>query len=865
MQAVTPRRAKKRRRVRNEFCCWASALTVFLATLICVRAADFYVSPTGSASGNGSIGNPWDLLTAFGQPSSVQPGDTIWFRGGIYVPANPSWPSLECYLQGTANAPIIVRAYPGERVIFQENPNYNNSYDQNVLYQASGGYVWFWGIEVRSTNSTHATNVTGSDPTHSQLPIPGGVQISAPGVRLINMIIHDTRGSSMYAGAVNAEAYGCLIYNNGWTAPDRGHGHGLYIQNLNGVMHLSDNIIFNQFGLGIHGYTQDSSLKHFLVERNVVFNNSRIGEYPDGPKEQILFGGGPPIQDLKLFNNYLYLPLGISGTLMRLDYAAISNDDVTVANNYLAGDTADAGVPYAVSAQQYQSVVFTNNTVYSSNGGMLQLNSKSGDNVNHNAYYGDSNANFNNNGGQYNFAGWKSATGFDANSTYSVNTAPADQVFVLPNAYESKRANIVVYNWSNANNVSVDVSSVLSPGDTYEVHNAQDYFAAPVLSGTYNGSPLSLPITNLTVAVPGGWTDLAAVPTTGKQFNVFVLLGATGGTSAVPPQITQQPANQAVLSGQPATFTVSASGTPPLNYQWQRNSSKIASATSTSYTVSSPTSADSGATFRCTVSNAYGVATSDAATLTVINPSDPPVITAGPTATNALLQVGNLAVVDASSLVWLRVDAAGASALTYQWNFGDGSSTSALNTNITSHDYDVPTNCSPYVASVTVSDGTHSTSTNLRVAVAYQLNVTKLNATLKFAKLRGDSCNLSATFAACSGFDVTNKAVVVNVGDAQVSFRLNKKGRGRTGRNTCRIAYNKVTGLGTFTAQLKDGAWQGGWEAHGLCNTTVRKPGIGATLPVALLVGDEGFAAETQLLYTATAGRSGVARLTRNR
>ena len=83
------------------------------------------------------------------------------------------------------------------------------------------------------------------------------MQIGAPGVKLINMIIHDTRGGpGLFAGAVNAEAYGCIIYNNGWNAPDRGHGHGLYVQNLNGLMHLSDNIIFNQFGLGIHGYTE---------------------------------------------------------------------------------------------------------------------------------------------------------------------------------------------------------------------------------------------------------------------------------------------------------------------------------------------------------------------------------------------------------------------------------------------------------------------------------------------------------------------------------------------------------------------------------------------------------------------------------
>jgi hypothetical protein len=853
---------KKRRIVRNEFWCWTSALAVFLTTLVSVYAADFYVSPTGSASGNGSIGNPWDLLTAFGQPASVQPGDTIWFRGGIYVPANPSWPSLECYLQGTVNAPIIVRAYPGERVIFQENPQYSNSYDQTILFQQSGGYVWFWGIEIRSTNTTRYTSATGSDPTPSQLPLPNSVQIGAPGVRMINMIIHDTRGGmGLFAAAVNSEAYGCIIYNNGWNAPDRGHGHGLYVQNLNGVMHLSDNIIFNQFGLGIHGYAQGSSLKHFLVERNVVFNNGRIATYPDpNIKEQILFGGGPPVQDLKIFNNYIYVPLDQNSTPMRLDYAANANIDAVVANNYIAGGSG--GGYYSVSALDYQSVVFTNNTVYSNNSYLLRLQPQSGYVVDRNTYYGNSSANFNNGSSQYDFTGWKSATGFDSNSSYQQNIVPPNKVIVNPNAYEPKRANIVVYNWGNSNNVSVDVSSVLSPGDAFEVRNAQDYFAAPVLTGTYTGNPLSLPMASLTTAVATGWSS-SLTPTTGRQFNAFVLVGSATGATTVPPQITQQPANQAVLSGQPATFTVSATGTPSLSYQWQRNNSNISGATSTSYTLSNPTLADSGAMFRCLVSNAYGTATSTAATLTVFDPSDPPVITEGPTAVNALLQVGNVAVVDASAPVSLRVGVASASTLSYQWTFADGTVTSWLSTNITSHGYSVPTACGPYNASVTVNDGTDSTTTNLTVAVAYQLNVTKLQAKLNFAKPGTDSCSLTVTFAPCPGLDAANKIAVVDIGGAQASFILDDNGRGRTGPNNCRVTSNNSTGLWTFTAKLKNGAWQSGWDAYGLHAVTARK--IAASLPVVLLVGDEGFAADAQLLYTAKAGKSGSAQLAPNR
>ena len=45
---------------------------------------EFFVSPGGSAKGDGSIKSPWDLVTALKHPSAVRPGDTIWLRGGVY-------------------------------------------------------------------------------------------------------------------------------------------------------------------------------------------------------------------------------------------------------------------------------------------------------------------------------------------------------------------------------------------------------------------------------------------------------------------------------------------------------------------------------------------------------------------------------------------------------------------------------------------------------------------------------------------------------------------------------------------------------------------------------------------------------------
>jgi len=94
--------------------------------------------------------------------------------------------------------------------------------------------------------------------------------------------------------------------------------------------------------------------------------------------------------------------------------------------------------------------------------------------------------------------------------------------------------------------------------------------------------------------------------------------------TATAPTITAQPTNQTVTAGQTATFTVAATGTVPLSYQWQKNAVSIAGATSASYTTPVTTTADSGATFRVVVSNTAGTVTSSAATLTVSVPDTTP-------------------------------------------------------------------------------------------------------------------------------------------------------------------------------------------------------------------------------------------------
>jgi glucose/arabinose dehydrogenase len=103
------------------------------------------------------------------------------------------------------------------------------------------------------------------------------------------------------------------------------------------------------------------------------------------------------------------------------------------------------------------------------------------------------------------------------------------------------------------------------------------------------------------------------------------LYRVTYGASA--PTITAHPANVTVQPGTTATFSVQASGTPPLRYQWQRGGADITGATSSSYSIT-PTPGDSGARFRVRVTNDIGSVFSNEAVLTV-SQNQPPTAAIG--------------------------------------------------------------------------------------------------------------------------------------------------------------------------------------------------------------------------------------------
>jgi len=195
---------------------------------------------------------------------------------------------------------------------------------------------------------------------------------------------------------------------------------------------------------------------------------------------------------------------------------------------------------------------------------------------------------------------WSSTGTLLASATFTGETASGWQQVSFSNPVAITANKVYVASYYTPGHYSVDWNYFETAG----VDNAPLHALAN-LNGTGNG------------LYAFGYTSVFPTSTfISSNFWVDVVFSAPS-SGQVAPTITTQPASQTVTAGQPAMFTVAASGTAPLSYQWQRNGINITGANSASYTTPATTTADSGATFQVVVGNTAGTATSKAATLTV--------------------------------------------------------------------------------------------------------------------------------------------------------------------------------------------------------------------------------------------------------
>jgi hypothetical protein len=427
---------------------------------------ELYVAPDGKRYHKGTKEEPYDLETIFGDPRIAQPGDVVWLRGGTYNVAVTS------ELTGTPEAPIIVRGYPGERVIL------NASSRTQAALTAKGSDTWYWDLEVTDTSPERIANT----PSYTTGLRTTSVIVFGSRTRFINMVVHDgEQGFGFWSLSQDSELYGNLIYNVGFEAGDRGHGHSIYVQNEKGTKRIIDNILFNGHSFGVHGYTERGFLDNIEIEGNTAFNHgvlSRSGAMVN----YLIRSKNEAAKNPVLVDNYGYFSEPHQGRIAELwaPLAMKSCTNLLLTGNYFA---APLGVALTATCQSVRAI--RDNTFLGEVRGIEPS--------------------------EY------------ADNTYLTSRPTGVKVFVRPNRYERGRANITIFNWDKRPTVDVDVDAAgLKHGEAFELRDAQNYFGSPVVSGTYRGGSLSVPMNGTAVSMPAG---TVAVPPkhTSPEFGVFIL------------------------------------------------------------------------------------------------------------------------------------------------------------------------------------------------------------------------------------------------------------------------------------------------------------------------------------------------------
>lgn len=408
----------------------------------CVMASD------GEAGGNGTAEHPLSWAAIKLLYDTMWPGVTVVFRGGTYaIDDNVNF-------SGNPNGHIVVTGRANEATKI------------NGSLWMERDYSTLKNMEIYDADlSSRATLETGSNP--SDIPQRDGVRAEASNIRISGMIIHDTRqGLITTTGVENIEIEDCIVFYNGWSAPDRGHGHGLYT----GTVLIKNCIVFDNFGYGLHGYMGGDKI---IYEDCIVFGN---GEINNSPQTNILVGGNSIATNFRVENCQTYFRSVSAGSdqFIGLGSGGIIRNNVFVAKmiriDVLQTNTEIAG-----------------NKIY---GGLLNFSSE---NYPDNEYLSS-----------------RPDTGLD--------------VYVHQFVGNTNKASVAVYNWAGANSATVDLSTIagLSAGDSVTIRNVQDYFVDIQTLTLDENKCISVDMqaANRSVSEPIGWT---APATTFPTFGCFVV------------------------------------------------------------------------------------------------------------------------------------------------------------------------------------------------------------------------------------------------------------------------------------------------------------------------------------------------------
>jgi len=581
------------------------------------------VATNGTPSNTGlTESSPWDLQTALTQSgTAVPPGTAILLRGGTYC--GPFLSSVS----GSSNQPVVVRSYPGEWAVVNDGGSGTMSSSVNSTnesFKVSGSAQWVVGsliqvegeqMYIAGKNGTNLNNVArgwngttaAAHPAGAAVELlgyvidcggnfvwwssfeitsvrsnrsvlatykQGGLDLSptSHGNKAINLVIHNVGHPAIgfWQQGDGGEVYGCILWGNGvydggtWT-----RGNGIYSQNTTGSVAIRDVISFRNFTAGMKAFGEGGYANGFTFEGNISFEN------PEGIN---IFAAtsANPIPLVKIYTNFTYLRPGAFGENIGLGYVAPSNGLAEVIGNYVFGGNN------VIAVKEFLNATIRNNTVLTdlppnSDPRLVQFERTAGYpphnyTIRSNVYYSLNRPYvFYYTGiptGVEDFSKWKTYTAYDTNSSFSSSPPTSIIAVTRTNRYSPKRAHLVVYNYTSAHSLSYSLTNAgLVPGDPFVIRDAQNYLAAPVLTGTFSNQLVTIPL-NLTNVSPiiGNVTHYQNVHTP-ELFNAFVIDVVTGTNAAATSGIRIK-----TFSRQGNTFSTSVTTTPGITYKLEYSS-----------------------------------------------------------------------------------------------------------------------------------------------------------------------------------------------------------------------------------------------------------------------------------------------------
>ncbi|HVU32860.1 MAG TPA: immunoglobulin domain-containing protein [Opitutaceae bacterium] len=273
--------------------------------------------------------------------------------------------------------------------------------------------------------------------------------------------------------------------------------------------------------------------------------------------------------------------------------------------------------------------------------------------------------------------------------------------------------------------------------------------------------------------------------------------------SATAPTISYSPGNTTVTAGQTLSLDAGVNGTPPFTYVWKQGTTVVLSTTSSSanwcyYTKSNVQLADAGS-YTVTITNFAGSVTSNPATVTVVSPTPPSIISMPSNPT-----------VDVGGSFWLSPNVTGTAPITYQW-YKDG----AAITGATSYYYYInqatATDAGTYTLKATNAQGS-VTSSGVVVTVRPPVAPTVTSVSGPVAVAVGGSFSLS----------------VSATGTAPVSYQWRKDGQAIAGATSSYFSKSdaQLTDTGAYTVVVTNAQGTATSAAVTVTVTNARPPVI---------------------------------------